>query len=222
MSFKKENAPDPLARTSGSISHYMTKVLYFGLSCKAYLRMYENQSPNIKLCCEDCGRTMHKHGQYIRSVTTKREMISIPIYRHYCPGCGKTVSLLPDFLVPWARYATWLREAAVKRRQQGLPFREVMANTANTEVGYSRSTLKRWWKRFILRAADAANFLAREIAASGVEMDLLGMYPNKVTPTPIHTLAWLGKLCRIYCPASLWRRGDWVFLNTRMPFAAQL
>lgn len=219
---KKENAPDPWRGTAGAFTSYMTKILHFGRSCKAYLRMYENRSPDVKMCCEDCGRSLHKHGRYNRSVTTKREIIQIPIYRQYCPDCGKTITLLPDFLVPWARFVTWVREAAMNRRQMGFTCRQTINSTSAVALRYSRRTLGRWWKRYVLQAISAALWVAGQLAASGSDEDLLRMYPAKIAPTPAYTLSWLDKLLIIYSPVRSWRRGYWSMLNTRLPASARL
>jgi hypothetical protein len=200
----------------------MTKILHFGRSCKAYLRLYTNRSPDIHLNCEDCGCRLHKHGRYYRSVTTKLEMLSIPIYRQYCPMCGITVSLLPDFLVPWARCTTWIREAAMLRRQKGFTWREVQTSTASPAVRSCRRTLKRWQKRYEQRASSAAMRIAEQWTRSGYDGDLLSMYAEKINPGPADTLDWLQKLLRIYCPVKSWRRGYWAFLNAQLPVAEQL
>lgn len=199
----------------------MSKILHFGRSCKTYLRLYMNRSPDVLLNCEDCGCHLHKHGRYYRWVTTKREMLLIPIYRQYCPDCGTTISLLPDFLVPWARCATWIREAAMVRRQKGFTWREVQTSTASPAVRPSRRTLKRWRKRYEQRASSAAMQLADQLTRSGYDGDLLGMYPEKINPGPADTLNWLQKLLRIYCPVKPWRRGYRVFLNARLLVAQQ-
>lgn len=184
--------------------------------------MYEDRSPDIKLCCEDCGGHLHKHGRYMRSVATKHETVQIPIYRQYCPACGKTVSLLPDFLVPWARFVTWVREAAIARRQKGFSWRQTAESTTVSAVRYSRRTLKRWWKRHLLRAAPAALWVAGQLVSSGFEGDLLRIYPAKIAPLPADTLRWLEKLLSVYSPVGAWRRGYWAFLNTLLPKAARL
>jgi hypothetical protein len=200
----------------------MTKVLNFGRSCKAYLRMYEDRSPDVKICCEDCGRHLHKHGRYNRSVTTKQEIIQIPIYRQYCPDCRKTISVLPDFLVPWARFATWVREAAMIRRRMGFTYRQTIESTTTVALRYSRRTLNRWWKGYILKAISVTQWVAGQLVASGFDDDLLRMYPAKITPTPVDTLCWLDKLLIIYSPVRSWRRGYWAFLNTQLPESARL
>lgn len=200
----------------------MSKILQFGRSCKAYLRMYGNQSPAVKLSCEDCGCCLHKHGRYLRAVATKSGIVQIPIYRQLCPVCRKTVSLLPDFLVPWARYATWIREAAMTRRQNGFTWRQTAESTFAIAVCCSRRTLKRWWQRYLVRAASAALWIAGQLVSSGFDGDLLRSYPSKVAPQPIDTLMWLEQLRPAYTPAAPWRRGYWASLNTRLPKPARL
>ncbi|WP_372775682.1 DUF6431 domain-containing protein [Paenibacillus sp. 79R4] len=64
---------------------------------------------------------MHKHCRYWREVATKKEVARIPVYRWYCPDCKITFSLLPDFLVPWARHTTWVRESAITANTRGSP-----------------------------------------------------------------------------------------------------
>lgn len=204
------------------MTNNMSKILHFGRSCKAYLRLHVDRPPDVHLNCEDCGCRLHKHGRYYRSVTTKREMLRIPIYRQYCPKCGTTVSLLPDFLVPWARCTTWVREAAMLRRQKGFTWRHVQTSTASPAVRCSRRTLKRWRKRYEHRASFAAMRLAGQLTRSGYDGDLLGMYPEKINPGPSDTLNWLHKLLSIYCPVKPWRRGYWTFLNSQLPVAEQL
>jgi hypothetical protein len=96
------------------------RILPFGKTLKSYLRDHGEKRPNFSLCCRDeaCNkRILYKHGRYFRWVTTKYSCILIPIYRWYCPSCGKTVSLLPDFLIPWARFVTTVREGAFNRRK---------------------------------------------------------------------------------------------------------
>lgn len=208
--------------TTGAFALTMSKVLYFGLSCKAYLRVFGSQSPNIKICCEDCGRLLHKHGRYWRTVAAKKEVFVIPIYRCYCPTCKKTISLLPEFLIPWARYTTWVREAALTRKRKGFSWRQVTESTTAPSVRYNRRTLKRWWTRHLHRAADAALWVAGQFIAEGADEDLLRLYPTMMNPTPIDTLDWMNNLLSRYIPAGGSRRGYWPFLNSRLPAESRL
>lgn len=203
-------------------STYMNKILSFGRSCKAYFRLYKHNSPDVHLCCSDCGRTLHKHGRYFRLVTTKREMIRIPIYRWLCPDCGKTVSLLPDFLVPWARFTTWVREAAMARKRQGRSFRSIAETVTLPIIGVSPTTVKRWWKHHTVNTASAALWITGQLIASGLEQDLLRMYPSPVSATPINTDVWFQQLLCLYAPEHSRIRGYWSFLNARLPQALLL
>ncbi len=195
----------------------MYKLLHFGRSCKAYLRLYGERAPEIKLCCEKCGRSFHKHGRYYRSFTTKCSFHQIPIYRLYCPECKDTVSLLPDFLVPWARVATWVREAAMTRKLLGFSFKQVRNTTTTPAVRYSRSTLRRWWKRHLRTASSVALWIAGQLISTGIHEDLLRTYPSHVVARPVDTLRWLQQLLPLYTPSHPWRQGYWAWLNSRLP-----
>jgi transposase-like protein len=195
----------------------MNKILSFGRSCKAYLRLYEHKSPDVHLRCLDCDRTLHKHGRYFRSVTTKRETIRIPIYRWLCPDCRTTVSLLPDFLVPWARFTTWVREASVARKRQERSFRSIAETVTLPTIGLSTATVKRWWKQHLVRAASAALWVASQLTASGLEEDLIRMHPTPSCATPSGTAVWIQKLLTLYVPKYPRIRGYWSFLNARLP-----
>ncbi|KAF5087252.1 hypothetical protein DSECCO2_48090 [anaerobic digester metagenome] len=49
--------------------------------------------------CPHCHsrRRLHLHGIYHRHVIWYEDVFSIPVQRHYCIHCGKTVSILPSF-----------------------------------------------------------------------------------------------------------------------------
>lgn len=55
----------------------------------------------MQLHCPLCGRLLWHHGCYKRNaVTDILAIISIHIFRMYCPDCRKTFSLIPAFLKP--------------------------------------------------------------------------------------------------------------------------
>lgn len=163
---------------------FMYKILSFGRSCKAYLQIFKDTGPDVTLYCESCGHRLHKHGRYYRYVAGKTEYLCIPIYRWLCPKCGTTVSLLPDFLVPWARCATWIREGAIRRKHLGQSFRRIAETVISPRIGLSPRTIKRWWRQQLARAADASLWLAGELVRLRCEADLLRMFPNPVSPDP--------------------------------------
>jgi hypothetical protein len=195
----------------------MIKILSFGRSCKTYFRLYKDHSPNMKLCCEGCSRTLHKHGFYVRWVTSKRDRMQIPIYRWFCPSCKITVSLLPDFLVPWARFTTFVREAAVVRKRQGRSFRRIAQSITIPATALSPCTVKRWWKRHVKHISAISLWMARQLVAAGCDADLLDKHPKRVDATPPETVHWLEQLQKLYVPDSLCLRGYWSFFNARLP-----
>jgi len=191
----------------------MIKILCFGRSCKAYLRSYKENSPDVKLCCEKCTHRLHKHGRYYRWVASKQELFHIPIYRWLCPVCGTTVSLLPDFLIPWARFSTWVREAAMIRKRQGQSWRRIADGVTSAHIGLSPSTIKRWWNRALIKTASVSLWVAEQLVAAGCEEDLLRLLPKPVAATSVDTLRWLDQLMQRFAPGRSTLRGYWSFLN---------
>lgn len=57
--------------------------------------------------CEDCGYNgkLHYHGSYPRNVITLLGCHRIFIPRYICPGCNKTYSILPSFVIPYYQYS---------------------------------------------------------------------------------------------------------------------
>jgi len=181
------------------------------------LRLYKDQGPNVKLCCENCNRKLHKHGRYFRWVTSKSEHIHIPIYRWLCPDCGITVSLLPDFLIPWARFTTWVRESVIVRKRQGKSLRWITETIVCPHIGVSSSTVKRWWKQSLAKVASTALWMSGQLVKVGCEEDLLRMHPQPVAAEQANTWSWFEQLVRRYAPRLSRLRGYWTFLNARMP-----
>lgn len=64
--------------------------------------------------CPRCGHTpLERHGARQRWIFSATERLRIPVFRLRCPGCGATVTLLPDLLLPRVRYCATLVEQAV-------------------------------------------------------------------------------------------------------------
>lgn len=161
----------------------MTIVLPLAHSVQGYLRRFGQEGPRLVLSCPCCpGERMHRHGRYWRAVVGRWRITRIPIYRWRCPRCRHTVSLIPDFLKPYARFLSLLREKAVWRRVGGWPWERIAQAVSSTAVSVvSVRTLLRWWRRMlgwagargteptgrILEAAPAAAL--RDFQPAGVE-----------------------------------------------------
>ena len=97
--------------------------------CKQTPVMYakkgrNNIFPDIDLCpnCKAKHR-LQRHGFYERNAVEKDNVYRIPICRLKCSSCGKTVSLLPDFLIPFYQYTLSvvmkrLKERLVEKKRQ--------------------------------------------------------------------------------------------------------
>lgn len=200
----------------GSIQyHIMIKILFFGRSCKHYLRRFKDRGPEVTFSCDGCGRILHKHGRYFRYVACKTQVIQIPIYRWLCPNCRRTISLLPDFLVPWARYTTWIREAAIVRKRRGCSWRTIAENLIHPVISVSTTTVKRWWKKYVHKTQAAALWLARELILAGEDEDLLRKHASPVNASKHDTMDWFEQLQKRYTSEETRIRGYWSYLNAR-------
>ena len=97
--------------------------------------------------CPICGwaHPLQVHGTYSRFVYDRDlDWQEIGILRYYCPGCGKTVSILPEFLTPCKRYS--LEEISrvfylhfVLEMSLCLIFRSLLSATLSTICGWVKS-----------------------------------------------------------------------------------
>ena len=179
-----------------------------------------DKGPDINTSCQNCNRKMHKHGCYKRNAYTKYYSYRIPIYRWCCPDCGKTISLLPPFLIPYARFYTSLRESVIKRRMNGKSYKSIAERIVSQKNGgLSEQTVKRWWKKFKERVSSAANWLAGELVKAGEEEDLLRLHSTGVNSNIQNTIKWFFMLAHRYVSkftrTTLW--GLFTFINQRIP-----
>ncbi|MCL0081449.1 DUF6431 domain-containing protein [Peptococcaceae bacterium] len=203
----------------------MIKIISLGKNVRAYLKLYGNKRPKLSLTCENekCNCcVLHGHGRYFRSPVFKHKQYWLPIYRWCCPNCNQTVSVLPDFLTPWGHFAIPVREAALKRKQQGKSYPRVAETVISAKTGsISTQTIKRWWKCHLHKAGDVCQWIAGELIRVGFKEDLLRLHSQGVNPTPVDTVCWLTTLAQKYLhtlgfnPTPL--AGYFGFLNTRLP-----
>lgn len=155
----------------------MSIILPLGHTVQAYLLRYGREGPELELGCPACGGSMRRHGRYWRWVATRRCLSRIPIYRWWCPTCRRTCSVLPDFLRPYARFVTLVREAVIRRRlQQGLPWADLVHRASSVAVSLvSEKTLRRWVRRTLEAAGEWGQFLAQHILEVWPAVDLFAL-----------------------------------------------
>jgi hypothetical protein len=203
----------------------MIEILFLGKNCSAYCKRYGEKRPDLQFACENSGcncRVLHEHGCFWRIAVTKHRQYELPIYRWRCPICGRTVSVLPDFLAPWGHFVIPVREAAMKRRQLGQSFRKIARGVASAAIGgIHPKTVKRWWTRHLAKAGGTALWVAAELIRFGVDEDLLRSHFRGVNPSPEDTVRWLDVLLQRYLrllgldPSPL--RGRFSSSNTLLP-----
>ena len=82
----------------------MIIIAYLGGSVKEYLERYQDLAAALRISCPNHpNQTMVKHARYTRGIKETGEKISIQ--RLICRECNSTVSLLPDFLLPYKQYS---------------------------------------------------------------------------------------------------------------------
>jgi len=139
--------------TNGIAAHKPTKktcrkFTLFGLGIQGYQESFRDFfdacRPSV---CPICGwaHPLQVHGTYSRFVYDRDlDWQEIGILRYYCPGCGKTVSILPEFLTPCKRYS--LEEISrvfylhfVLEMSLCLIFRSLLSATLSTICGWVKS-----------------------------------------------------------------------------------
>jgi len=76
--------------------------------CKYYSEHWREMAPARPAECPfaGCRGKMHRHGWYPRSVIDfLGRFFSFGVYRFICARCGRTVSFLPDFCVPYKHFS---------------------------------------------------------------------------------------------------------------------
>lgn len=117
-----------------------------------------------KCAREDC---FWKHGWYQRSVEEGDEREEIAIARFKCYWCGKTVSVLPSFVVPKRRYTMNVVAEGVERyATKPTTYRDCVTKLGAT--GPSPTQLFRW----VALLVERVNALTLEAQASCIDTDV--------------------------------------------------
>ena len=164
----------------------MIIVMHEAVLLKRYLDEYRDRAPEWKQGCPLCGLKLVKHGRFFRFVVFGQLFEYLPVYRRRCSGCGKTFSLLPAFIRPYAHFGICVREAAARMLAKGSTVSELAARLCQSKStgGISTRTLRHWlqgWRQRtqaltvsvierILQLApgfDATPYLPRSVNARG-------------------------------------------------------
>jgi hypothetical protein len=132
-----------LHRTFGSIQQYVRDIQESSAADRYRLgRCLLCQSPSCLLA----------HGFYYRTLVHRDFDDSIPIRRYLCRVCRRTVSLLPDFALPYLRYSTVIISLfLVSRLLTGRSLAEAVQAAFQPDMPYQRGQF--WVRRFRKQAA---------------------------------------------------------------------
>lgn len=129
---------------------------------------------------------------------TAQKVYRIPIYRWRCAGCGATVSVLPDFLAPYAQFVSFIREGVMRRRLAGWPVAKITARACLAAVGgLSPRTVFRWLARAREGATEWTKVLSDLLLLMQPGFDLFRLSSSWRGPHALlQSLCELGDLCR--------------------------
>ena len=128
------------------------------------------------LACPRCGAcALRRHDSRPRGVWDgSDDPPVIPVMRVCCPGCRATHTVLPDFLTPYRRYPTPLREAVLVGTEPAPPCDE--------------RTVRRWVRVFHAVVVSVAILLTANLHAKHTDADPLLSCPH---PHGYAELCWL-------------------------------
>jgi hypothetical protein len=144
-----------LHRTIGSIQQYMRDIQ----ENSAADRYRPDHCP---LCQARCG--LLAHGFYYRTLVHIEFDHWIPIRRYLCRLCGRTVSLLPDFALPYLRHSTVIISLfLVSRLLAGRNLAAAAQAAFQPDMPYQRGQF--WVRRFRKQASGLCAALVSLTAA---------------------------------------------------------
>jgi hypothetical protein len=88
------------------------------------------------------------HGNYPRKAKDERQAYRVEIKRWLCKVCGRTMSVLPDFLLSFRHYVVRVVEGVLENRlERKLSWAEVKAKNSPADMPTLR-TKQRWCKSY--------------------------------------------------------------------------
>lgn len=115
--------------------------------------------------CNFCGYEgmLHRHGYYSRNVITKHAIKRINILRVKCPSCGKTHSVLPNFLIPYYQYSLeFIFECLYLSSVVNDSYSKIVDffNRLNPELSFNESNISFFKKRMKMNLSVINSFFA--------------------------------------------------------------
>lgn len=130
-------------------------------SIQQYMEQCEGSDRYRPASCPQCDskQRMATHGFYRRSVVDVELECVIRVRRYLCRGCRRTVSLLPEFVLPYLRFTIGMMGLFLKARlAEGQTLRAAAEAAKEKDAPYQRG--QSWVRRFIGQAEKVSAALA--------------------------------------------------------------
>jgi Domain of unknown function (DUF6431) len=130
------------------------QILYpFAGSIQQYNEQHPNHNPR-PCSCAMCGakKPLRAHGFYWRSVSDQGFDGFIRVGRYLCLACRRTISLLPEFVLPYVRFGIAVVGLFLKARLlDGKTLKNAAIAAGDSQMPYQRG--QQWIRRFCSQAA---------------------------------------------------------------------
>ena len=134
------------------------QMLYpFAGSIQQYNEQYADSAHKRSCSCAMCGarNSLRAHGSYWRSVSDSSFDGRIRVRRYLCLACRRTLSLLPEFVLPYVRSTITVLGLFLRARLLEHKTLKASANAAgDSRMPYQRG--QQWVRRFCSQAAALA------------------------------------------------------------------
>ncbi|WP_139314633.1 DUF6431 domain-containing protein [Desulfosporosinus metallidurans] len=117
---------------------------------QSYIEGFIDGCPNHlrPMMCPHCQAEvmLHKHGSFKRTVYTLLEVFIISIFRFKCTKCGRSTSLLPNFVMEHHQVAWEVKEEVIHQQLSGIALLKIAEDLVTSAGKFSEKTLWRWSK----------------------------------------------------------------------------
>jgi hypothetical protein len=166
-------------------------------------------------CCPhpDCRATdaLIRWGTYERQARTSLQAYRIRVQRIRCKACGRTHSLLPDFVHPYRHYVVWLLQRVVSLYLlAGLGINRLMECLIGQ--GPVRSTVREWIASF---AYGAGELLFDLLLRGLMSVDPLGELPETPPPAHLHRVPSRTKRRRMERAHRFWHLAEHLYAQAK-------
>lgn len=130
-------------------------------SIQQYIEECEESERYRPRSCPQCDskQRLARHGFYRRSVVDVELECVIRVRRYLCRACRRTVSLLPEFVLPYLRFTIRMMGMFLKARlAEGQTLRAAAEGANQKDAPYQRG--QGWVRRFIGQAGNVSAALA--------------------------------------------------------------